>query len=131
GTVLRDGTDLAICACGVEVPEALDAAELLFAKGIDARVINLSTVDPMDEELVATAARECGAILTVEEHQIRGGLGDAVAQAVVKHCPVPMGMVGMDGEFGQSGPPNDLLAHYGLDAKGIAARAEELLQRKG
>jgi transketolase len=131
GTVLRDGTDLAICACGVEVAEALDAAELLFAKGIYARVINLSTVDPMDEELVAAAARECGAILTVEEHQIRGGLGDAVAQAVVKHCPVPMEMVGMDGEFGQSGPPTDLLTHYGLDANGIAARAQELLQRKG
>ena len=131
GTVLREGTDLAICACGVEVAEALEAAEMLCAEGIEARVINLSTVDPMDEELVATAARECGAILTVEEHQIRGGLGDAVAQAVVKHQPVLMDMVGMDGEFGQSGPPTELLAHYGLDAAGIAARARQLLRRKG
>jgi transketolase len=131
GTVLREGTDLAICACGVEVAEALEAAEMLCAEGIEVRVINLSTVDPMDEELVATAARECGAILTVEEHQIRGGLGDAVAQAVVKHQPVLMDMVGMDGEFGQSGPPTELLAHYGLDAAGIAARARQLLRRKG
>ncbi len=129
-TVLREGRDIAICACGVEVPQALIAAEQLDACGIQARVINVATIDPIDEETIITAARECGAILTVEEHQIRGGLGDAVAQTVVKNCPVPMDMAGMDNEFGQSGTPDELLTHYGLDADGIAKRAQALLQRK-
>ena len=131
GTILREGNDVALVACGVEVAEALGAAKILAAEGIEARVLNLATIDPIDTELVAAAAAECGAIVTCEEHQIRGGLGEAVAGVVARHCPVPVDMVGMDGEFGQSGTANELLAHYGLDAASIAARAKTVLQRKG
>jgi transketolase len=130
GAVLREGSDLAIAACGVEVAEALAAAELLAADGIQARVLNLACIDPLDEELVTLAAQECGAILTAEEHQVHGGLGDAVASAVARNCPVPMEMAGMHGEFGQSGTAAQLLAHYRLDGAGLAERARELLKRK-
>jgi transketolase len=130
GAVLREGNDLAIAACGVEVSEALGAAKLLAADGIQARVLNLATIDPLDEDLVALAASECGAILTAEEHQVHGGLGDAVASAVARTCPVPVEMAGMHGEFGQSGTAAQLLAHYRLDAAGLAERARELLKRK-
>jgi len=130
GALLRQGSDLAIAACGVEVAEALEAAELLATRGIEARVLDLATIDPLDEELVEAAAAECGALLTVEEHQIRGGLGDAVAQALGRRHPVPLELAGMDDSFGQSGTAAELLAHYGLDAAGIAARAERLIERK-
>ena len=128
--LLREGRDLAIVAMGVTVAAAMGAAELLAADGVQARVINMSTISPLDEGAIAAAARDCGAILTAEEHQQNGGLGDAVAQAVVKHHPVPMDMLGMDGAFGQSGTGDELLAHYGLDAAGIARRAKALLDRK-
>ncbi len=128
--LLREGHDLAIVAMGVTVAAAMGAAELLAADGVQARVINMSTISPLDEGAIAAAARDCGAILTAEEHQQNGGLGDAVAQAVVKHHPVPMDMLGMDGAFGQSGTGDELLAHYGLDAAGIARRARALLDRK-
>ena len=131
GAILREGADLAIAACGVEVAEALGAAQLLAGEGIEARVLNLASIDPIDEELIVQAAEQCGAILTVEEHQIRGGFGDAVAQVVVRQRPVPMDLVGMDGEFGQSGTAAELLAHYELDGAAIAVRAKDLLQRKG
>lgn len=130
GALLREGGDLCIAACGVEVAAALEAAELLAGRGIQARVIDLASIDPIDEELIVQSAKRCGAILTAEEHQVRGGLGDAVAQVIVKHHPVPMDLAGMDGEFGQSGGASELLAHYGLDARGLAARAEALIQRK-
>jgi transketolase len=128
--LLREGRDLAIVAMGVTVAPALEAAEKLAADGIQARVINMSTVKPLDVGAIERAARECGAILTVEEHQENGGLGDAVAQAVVTTCPVPMRMCGMHGEFGQSGTGDELLAHYGLDAAGIAKSAHALLATK-
>ncbi len=131
GALLREGHDLAIAACGVEVAQALEAAERLEQQGVSARVLNLASVDPIDESLLRDAAQECGAILTVEEHQIRGGLGDAVAQAVARTCPVPIEMLGMDDCFGQSGSADELLAHYGLDAAGIVLGANRLLQRKG
>jgi transketolase len=130
GALLRAGDDLAIIACGVEVAEALAAADLLARDGVQARVINMATVDPIDAEIVAAAAQECGAILTAEEHQIRGGLGDAVAQVVTATHPCLVAMAGMDDAFGQSGTASQLLAHYGLDAAGLAARAMDLLQRK-
>ena len=130
GALLREGGDVCLAACGVCVAPALEAAEILAEKGVQARVINLATVDPMDTELVVESAQNCGAILTVEEHQIRGGLGDAVAQAVVRNHPVPMDFLGMDGEFGQSGTAPELLEHYGLSATNIAARAQSLMQRK-
>ncbi|MDG1049551.1 MAG: transketolase family protein [Planctomycetota bacterium] len=129
-SVLRDGGDLAIVAMGVTVSAALDAADRLSAMGIEARVLNMSTISPLDSEAIASAARECGAILTAEEHQENGGLGEAVAQAVVRSHPVPMEMCGMSGSFGQSGTGDELLAHYGLDAAGLVARAQQLLKRK-
>ena len=131
GIVLRDGADLAIVACGVEVPAALEAADLLATQGISARVIGMATIKPIDQALIIAAARDCGAILTAEEHQVRGGLGSAVAEVVTQHCPVPMDLVGMDDTFGESGTADELLARYGLDAASIATRAKQLVQRKG
>ncbi|MCA8980439.1 MAG: transketolase family protein [Planctomycetes bacterium] len=131
GVVLRDGSDLAMIACGVEVPAALDAADLLAAQGISARVIDMATIKPIDEALIVAAARDCGAILTAEEHQVRGGLGSAVAEVVTQHCPVPMDLVGVEDTFGESGTADELLARYGLDAASIATRAKKLVQRKG
>jgi transketolase len=131
GVVLRDGADIALIACGVEVPAALEAADLLAAQGISARVIGMATIKPIDEQLIVAAARDCGAILTAEEHQIRGGLGSAVAEVVTQHCPVPMDLVGLDDTFGESGTADELLARYGLDAASIASRAKKLVQRKG
>jgi transketolase len=128
--LLREGTDIALVACGVEVAAVIEAARILAEDGIEARVINVATIDPLDEETLVEAARECGAILTAEEHQINGGLGDAVAGLMARTCPVPMDMVGMNGEFGQSGDANQLLSHYGLDGASIAERARRLIGRK-
>jgi len=128
--MLREGGDLAIVAMGVTVAAALEAADMLSTMGIEARVLNMSTISPMDSDAIESAARDCGAILTAEEHQENGGLGEAVAQAVVRTYPVPMEMCGMNGSFGQSGTGDELLAHYGLDAAGLVARAQQLLKRK-
>jgi len=128
--MLREGGDLAIVAMGVTVAAAIEAADILSGMGIEARVLNMSTISPLDRDAIASAARDCGAILTAEEHQENGGLGEAVAQAVVGTHPVPMEMCGMSGSFGQSGTGDELLAHYGLDAAGLVARAQELLKRK-
>jgi len=131
GVVLRDGTDVAIIACGVEVPAAVEAADILSAQGIEARVIGMATIKPIDEEMIIAAARECGAILTAEEHQVRGGLGSAVAEVVAQNAPVPMDLVGVDDVFGESGTATELLARHGLDAASLAARATQLAKRKG
>lgn len=128
---LREGTDLAIIAMGVTVAPAMEAAEALASEGIQARVLNMSTIKPLDVEAIAKAARDCGAIMTAEEHQENGGLGDAVAQAVVLHHPVPMAMCAMHDQFGQSGTGDELLAHYRLSAPGLTATAKELMKRKG
>ncbi|MGB0330947.1 MAG: transketolase family protein, partial [Planctomycetota bacterium] len=128
--MLREGGDLAIVAMGVTVAAALEAADTLSTMGIEARVLNMSTISPVDSGAIERAARDCGAILTAEEHQENGGLGEAVAQAVVRTHPVPMEMCGMNGSFGQSGTGDELLAHYGLDAAGLVARAQQLLKRK-
>lgn len=127
---LRDGRDLAIVAMGATVAPALDAAALLAKEGVEARVINCSSITPFDVDAIERAARDCGAILTAEEHQENGGLGDAVAQAVVKTLPVPVEMCGMHGQFGQSGTGDELMSHYGLDGEGIAESARALLKRK-
>ena len=131
GAMLRDGGDVCIAANGVEVAYALEAADLLAKKGVEARVLNLASVSPIDADMVLAAARDCGAILTVEEHQVNGGLGSAVCEVVAEHHPVPVMRHGMHGEFGQSATADQLLAHYELDGAGIAKRAEALLQRKG
>ena len=129
GAILREGNDVCLVACGVTVAAALEAATLLAEQGTQARVVNLATIDPIDTDLLVDSARQCGAILTVEEHQIRGGLGDAVAHVLVRNHPVPMDMLGMDNEFGQSGTADQLLKHYGLDAESIALRAKALSER--
>ncbi len=130
GAVLREGKDVALVAAGVEVAACVEAAELLASRGISARVVNIATIKPIDKELLVTCARECGAILTAEEHQIRGGLGSAVAEVIVTHAPVPMDFVGLQDVFGQSGTATELLEHYGLDPLSIADKAAKLVERK-
>jgi len=130
GALLRDGHDIAIVACGIEVPMALAAAEELAASGIEARVIAMASIKPIDEEILIEAAHDCGCVMTAEEHQIRGGLGSAVAEVLATKAPVPMAFCGMDDEFGQSGDAWDLVSHYGLDGPGLAASARKLLDSK-
>ncbi|MFT7668300.1 MAG: transketolase [Planctomycetota bacterium] len=130
GNVVRNGKDLAIVACGVEVAAAMGAAEILAKEGVDCRVINMATIKPIDKELIEKAARECGAILTAEEHQVTGGLGGAVAEFLASCCPVPIEIVGVADSFGESGTADQLLEKYGLDAEGLATRARSLMSRK-
>ena len=127
GGLQRDGKDITIIATGIMVPDAVAAAEALAAEGIDARVIDIHTIKPIDEEIIIKAAEETGAIVTEEEHSIIGGIGDAVAQVVVKNCPVKMAMVGQKDCFGESGQPDELRAKYGMTAADIVAAAKSLL----
>lgn len=129
GELLREGSDVAILANGLMVHEALDAAEALAQSGISARVINLATIKPLDEEIVLQAARECGKIVTVEEHNIIGGLGEAVCACVAEHCPVPVKRIGVNDAFGHSGPAADLLRQFGLCADNIAAVTKTFLNK--
>ena len=130
GEVFADGGDLTIVACGVMVYEALRAREALLERGIAARVVNLHTLKPLDVALLERCARETGAIVTAEEHQVNGGLGGAVAEAVVRTHPVPMELVAVMDRFGQSGKPDELMGAYGLKAADIVAAAERVLARK-
>ncbi len=116
---LRSGSDITIIACGVMVHKALLAADALGKEGISARVINMHTLKPPDEEAILRAARETGAIVTAEEHQVFGGLGGAVAEAVCKRHPVPMRIIGMRDAFGESGKPDELLVKHGLTEREI------------
>ena len=127
---LRDGDDVALIACGQMVCEALFARDLLKGEGIRARVINMHTVKPIDGEMIAQCAQECGAIVTAEEHQIFGGLGSAVAHEVALRHPVPMEMVAVMDKFGLSGTPNELLDHFGLRAANICDAVRRVLRRK-
>jgi transketolase len=124
---LRDGHDVTLIANGVLVGRALDAADLLAAEGVQARVLNMSTVKPLDTEAVLAAAAETGAIVTAEEHTIYGGLGSAVAEVVVTHQPVPMRILGVPGVFAPTGSATWLLEHFGLTAQGIRDAALELV----
>jgi transketolase len=117
------GDDLSIVATGHMVWEALEAARMLASKGIGARVINMHTIKPIDREILVRAARETGLIITVEEHQVNGGLGSAVAEVVSEHHPVPVMRIGMHDRFGESGKPAELMAKYGLNAAHIAETA--------
>ncbi|MFH1777048.1 MAG: transketolase family protein [Candidatus Omnitrophota bacterium] len=117
--ILRTGKDITIFACGLMVAEALKAGELLTKKGIDARIINMHTISPIDIQAIIDAAQETRAIVTIEEHSLTGGLGSAVAEVVVERCPVPMKMIGIRSQFGQSGKPLVLLKEYGLTAEDI------------
>ena len=126
GEVLQDGTDVAVIATGILVPEAIEAGKRLAAEGISTRVINMATIKPLDTELVLRAARECGRIVTVEEHNIIGGLGEAVCAALAEGCPVPVRRVGVNDAFGHSGPAAELLKEFGLTADHIAETARTL-----
>lgn len=119
GVVLREGKDVTIVATGLCVSSTLDAAELLQAEGIDAKVINIHTVKPFDTELIIAAAKETGKIVTVEEHSVIGGLGGAVSECLAEACPVPVKRIGINDEFGYSGPATALIEKFGLDGKGI------------
>ncbi len=124
GEVLQEGADVAIIATGLMVNEAVEAGRALKDKGIQARVINMCTIKPLDEALVLAAARDCGRIVTVEEHSIIGGLGEAVCSCVAEHCPVPVKRIGVNDEFGHSGPAADLLKQFGLCAEHITEVTE-------
>ena len=119
GIVLREGKDVAIIATGLEVAESLAAAEMLAADGIEAKVINIHTIKPLDEELVVAAAKETGKVVTVEEHSVIGGLGSAVAEVLSEKAPTKMLKIGVNDTFGESGPAVALIKKYGLDAESI------------
>ena len=125
--VLREGADVAIMACGVEVAEALKAADLLAQDGISAEVVDVMSVKPLDEKTIVASAVKCGRVVTVEEHSVYGGMGSAVAELLSEKHPVQVTRLGLT-TFGQSGSAAELLAHYGIDADGIAARVREVLK---
>lgn len=126
----REGTDVAIVACGILVYNALVAAEELAKSGISCRVVNNHTVKPMDEAAIVAAARDCGAIVTVEEHQVHAGMGSRVAEIVAQHHPVPIEFVGVQDRFGQSGDPPELIEYYGMGSTAIIAAAKKAFARK-
>lgn len=126
GNQVREGKDVTVIATGIMVNEALIAAEELAAEGIDVRVIDMHTIKPLDEDIIVKAATETGAIVTAEEHSVIGGLGSAVAEVVVKKCPVKMAMVGQQDTFGESGKPDELKAKYGMTAADIVKAVKGL-----
>lgn len=127
---LRDGSDVAIVACGAMVYEALVAAETLAAEGISAMVINNHTIKPIDKDTMCEAAQKCGAMVTVEEHQLMGGMGSAVLEVLAQYWPIPVRMVGIDDRFGESGDPDTLMKAFGLTSVEIAAAAREAVKDK-
>ena len=130
GVLLKDGKDVTIVATGLMVNEALIAAETLKAEGIDARVINIHTIKPIDKDILVAAAKETGAIVTAEEHSIIGGLGSAVSEALAEEYPVPVVKLGVNDTFGKSGPALELLKIFGLDAENIVIKAKKAIELK-
>ena len=128
GEVLQDGSDVAIIATGLMTCEAVKAGEILREKGINARVINMCTIKPLDEELVLKAASECGKVITCEEHSVIGGLGEAVCSLLSEKLPTQVRRIGVNDEFGHSGPAAELLKQFGLSAEHIVEAAEEFLK---
>ena len=127
---LRHGDDVSIFACGLMVSQALKAAQLLAERGLSAEVINISTIKPLDIEAVIDSVSKTGAAVAAEEHQVIGGLGSAVAEAIGEHWPAPLVRVGVRDEFGQSGSADELIKYYGLTPEGIAEAAERAMERK-
>ncbi|NPV69667.1 MAG: transketolase family protein [Firmicutes bacterium] len=125
--VLREGNDVAILACGVCVSAALSAADELAVRGVSVRVLNVSTIKPLDGEAIVAAARDCGRVVTVEEHSVIGGLGGAVCELLSQEFPVPVRVMGVKDVFGQSGTPDELLEYYGLTAADIVGAVDSLL----
>ncbi len=130
GSVLTEGSDVAIVATGLMVNEALIAAEELKNDGISARVINIPTIKPLDEDIIVDAAKDCGCIVTAEEHNIIGGLGGAVCETLSTKYPTPVYRIGVEDVFGRSGPAKDLLHIYGLDAAHIISAAKTAVSKK-
>ena len=130
GVLLKDGKDVTIVATGLMVNEALIAAETLKAEGIDARVINIHTIKPIDKDILVAAAKETGAIVTAEEHSVIGGLGSAVSEALAEEYPVPVVKLGVNDTFGKSGPALELLKIFGLDAENIVIKAKKAIELK-
>lgn len=128
--VLTEGNDVAIVACGQMVYRALLAAKQLKSDKISVRVINCHTIKPLDQETILNAAKECGAIVTVEEHQVTGGLGGAVAELVSQHYPVPIKIIGVNDQFGESGKPDELLQKFGLTEENIIKNVTQVLKMK-
>jgi transketolase len=128
--LINDGTDVTICNNGPVLREAMEAVETLKEKGISARLLNVHTVKPIDRETIAKAARETGAIVTVEEHQVMGGFGSAVAEAVVQTHPVPIRFIGIQDRFGESGTPEELFEEFGLSSHHIVAAVEDVIKAK-
>ena len=130
GHILRDGKDVTLVACGVEVGRSMDAAEMLEAEGISARVVNMATIKPIDGALLARCAKETGCFVTAEDHNILGGLGAAVAESLAGSVPSPIEFIGMRDVFGASGEPDELAEHFGLGAAAIAEAAKRVIARK-
>lgn len=129
GNLIREGNDLTIIATGIMVSEAFAAAEKLAVKGIDARVIDMHTIKPVDKNIIVNAAKETGRIITAEEHSVIGGLGEAVASVVCAEYPCRIAMVGQKDVFGESGKPEELKRKYGMTADNIVEKAEEVLKK--
>ena len=129
GEIMREGTDIAIIANGLMTYEAIKAGEALEAMGIHARIVNMSTIKPLDEELVLKCAKECGKIITCEEHSIIGGLGEAVCSYLAETCPVPVKRIGVNDKFGCSGTAAEVLKAYGLSAEHIVEVTKAFLNR--
>ena len=130
GVYLKEGGDATIIATGLMVPEALSAAEILKGEGIDAAVINMATIKPIDRDIIIHAAKNSGAIVTAEEHNVIGGLGSAVCEVTANECPVPVLRVGTNDVFGRSGKPYELLKLYGLDAATIVKNVKDAISKK-
>lgn len=129
GVELRHGNDVTIVASGLTVSEALVASEILASEGISARIINIHTIKPIDQEILIKAARETGCMVTVEEHSVIGGLGDAVMDAIITQCPISVHKIGVQDKFGVSGPALELLDLYGLTAKHIVQKVKSVLSK--
>ena len=129
GITLKDGKDITIIATGLMVSRALEAVKTLAEQGIDARLINIHTIKPIDREIIVKAAKETGKIITVEEHNVIGGLGDAVCSVLSEECPTPVMKIGVNDVFGHSGPAQDLLDEFGLNAEHIVETATKILKQ--
>ena len=130
GVLLKEGTDVTIIGTGICVDSVIKAEEMLAKDGINAEIINIHTIKPLDEELVCASAKKTGRIVTVEEHSVIGGLGSAVCDCVAAKCPVPVTKIGVNDEYGHSGPAVELLKEFGLSADNIAAKAREAIKLK-
>lgn len=129
--ILKEGKDVTLVACGTMVSESLEAAKILNSENIDARVVNMHTIKPIDKNMIMDCVKKTGAIVTAEEHQIHGGLGGVVSEVLATQCPAPLEMVAVNDTFGESGDPDGLLKKYHLKAVDIAQAARRVIKRKG